>query len=246
MGDVIAIVAPFFSTPTSYAQMLKKLSGFAFWEMYFITFLLRGVPAIGNSFRSLESSGSFSDLFVGFPILTHINATGFAIALLGAILSHAVLLHDRLSDALRIRHRFDQRYIIFPLANLVGVSLSTGQKERIALHRDGIMRSIFYQYASSRSDDPIVDKHDIQHALSAWAWFWVCVEAAFFFAFAALIAWYFAAYPLSIGFSGSFLIFIALGFLQHGRLPRYARPQIEAIAANAQAASHVSSVLRAL
>jgi hypothetical protein len=44
-------------------------------------------------------------------------------------------------------------------------------------HRDSLMRDVFYRFASSKSDNPVVDKHDIEHALNAWAWFWAFVEA---------------------------------------------------------------------
>jgi hypothetical protein len=44
MEAVIKLVVPFFSTPKNYGQVLTKLAGFAFYETYFITLLLRANP----------------------------------------------------------------------------------------------------------------------------------------------------------------------------------------------------------
>jgi hypothetical protein len=39
------------------------------------------------------------------------------------------------------------------------------------------MRGIFYKFASSGSStNRLVDEHDITKALTAWSWFWVCIE----------------------------------------------------------------------
>ena len=42
MEEVLDLVLPFLSTTKNYDEILKKLAGFAFYETYIITLLLRG------------------------------------------------------------------------------------------------------------------------------------------------------------------------------------------------------------
>jgi hypothetical protein len=237
MGDFFNLVTPFFSTPTTYAQMLKKLAGLAFYEVFLITFLLRSIPEIDNALKSIESL---------IPHSTTYNLGGLAIALLVALLSHIIHLHDRISDALGIRRRFDRNHILIPLARLVGVRVTPRREEAMAQNRDRLMREVFYKYASSRAEHPLVDKHDIEHALGQWAWFWAFVEGAVFFAVGAVVAFVFKASRL-----GTWLMLIAFAFVViavalNFRLPRYARPEIEAIAADGNARRHVRATFDAL
>jgi hypothetical protein len=51
MEEAIKIILPFLSIPTNYAQVLKKLASFAFYETYFITLLLRENPRFDTFFR---------------------------------------------------------------------------------------------------------------------------------------------------------------------------------------------------
>jgi hypothetical protein len=44
MEEVIKLFLPFVSTPKNYKQVLTKLAGFAAYETYFITLLLRANP----------------------------------------------------------------------------------------------------------------------------------------------------------------------------------------------------------
>jgi hypothetical protein len=62
----------------------------------------------------------------------------------------------------------------------------------------------------------------------------------------AVIAFYFGAPLLGSVFSATFLIWWVLSALQYSRLERYARPQIEAIAANEGAAQEVKEVFSAI
>jgi hypothetical protein len=98
MEDLLHLILPLFATPKSYAQMLKKLAGFAFYETYIVTFFLRDIPQVGAAFRSVESYGSLGGVVHVIPHAEAINVSGLALALLVALASHILQLHDRISD----------------------------------------------------------------------------------------------------------------------------------------------------
>jgi hypothetical protein len=246
MGSLLEIFSGVFSTPTDYAQMLKKLSSFAFWEVFIITFILRGVPEVSEGFKSIESIGILGQVVQSFPTLAHLNAMGFLIAMLIAILSHAFHLHNKLANFLGIRELFDCKHIAFPLARLVNAPLTKRQREGFRAQRNSLMRVVFYTYASSRADNPVVDKHDIQHALSNWTWFWAFEEFAFYCVATALLLSFIGQIQLAGCFYMASSVSMLLGFVQYRRLPGYARTQIEQIANNVQAASAVRSAFDAL
>jgi len=237
MGDFLNLVTPFFSTPTTYAQMLKKLAGLAFYEVFLITFLLRSIPQVDGALESVESL---------IPHSTMYNLGGLAIALLVALLSHIVHLHDRISDLIGIRRRFDRNHILIPLAELVGVKITPQRREAMAQNRDRLMREVFYKYASSRAENPLVDKHDIEHALAQWAWLWAFVEGTVFFSIGAAVALVFGGSRLGVWLLAVALAFVAIAFALSFRLPRYARAEIEAIAADNSARRHVRASFDAL
>jgi len=93
-----------------------------------------------------------------------------------AWISYSLRLHDRISDLFGIRARFDRNYILLPLAILTGSQLSAFQLNRMGANRDSLMRRVFYRYASTRAERPLVDRHDIEAAIEIWSWYWVLVE----------------------------------------------------------------------
>ena len=245
MGDLLHFGLPFLPAK-NYSHMLLKLAGAAFFETYIITCLLSNVPAIGAIFQWAASHGSLGAVIAAIPYPAALNPAGLVIGFLVALGSHIAPLHDRISDLMRIRKRFDTRYILLPLATLVGANLSAIQQRTVASKRDQLMRAVFYRYASSRDDDPLVDKHDIERALDAWSWFWVCVEGCVYFAVAGAVAHIFHAHTLGVRFLlfSGFLAFLA--FAQYPRLGRRARVEIETIAADPTASTDVRAKFNAL
>jgi signal transduction histidine kinase len=108
------------------------------------------------------------------------------------------------------------------------------------------MRAVFYKYASSSAEKPLVDKHDIQHALNVWSWFWVLVEAVTYFGTGAIIAWWLGPRALARAFSIIVVVLLITALLLRLRLPRYARPQIDCIAADPTATADIKKVFDAL
>jgi len=246
MVALLRFFVPIFVTPTNYALVLQKLAGFAFWETYIITVFLRDIPPIGAAFRSAESYGSLGIIIGALPYSNALNISGLAIALVVALLTRAVKLHDIISGVVGIRKRFDQKHILFPLATLVGQDLTAFQRKAVIAKRHDLMRDVFYRYASSRADTPLVDKHEIEQALDLWSWFWVCIEAVVFFTMAGIIAHLFHAHTLGVRFLIVDAIFMSLAVMQYPRLGKYAKVEITAIAADSTAAKDVRDKFNAL
>lgn len=246
MEKTIKIILPFLSTTKNYDQVLTKLASFAFYETYAITLILRQNSKFGTFFSGIESWGPIGKIVQIVPHHDALNISGIVIAFAVAVLTHAFQFHDRISDVFGIRRRFDRRRILIPLSQRVGVPVDEDKEAKIALRRDELMHAVFYKYASSRAEKPLVDKHDIEHALNAWSWFWAFVEAVAYFGFGAIIAWWLDSGDLAIVFA--FLsagpLFVAL--LQWPRLARYVRPQIDSIAADPLAAADVRQQFNAL
>jgi hypothetical protein len=246
MADFLKLLIPIFMSPKNYDEMLKKLAVLLFYETWFATFLLRGIPVIDTAFQTVENYGAIGRALSTIPNHEMLNLGGFAVALLMAGLSYAIQLHDRISDLFGIRRRFDRNYILLPLAVLVGAELTPNQLNDLVGNRDSLMRTVFYRYASSRADTPLVDKHDIERALDAWSWYWFLVEAIALVLLGVIIAASFASYSLVTAFSLLLTIVWLLAWLYYLRLERFSRPEIEAIAANSAARSAVKKAFRAL
>jgi hypothetical protein len=246
MAEIFSFFLPIFATPRNYSQMLLKLAGFALYETYLLTLFLRDIPAVDAVFRSVETSGRLGTVLSQIPNADALNLAGIGLALLVALISHVTHLHDRISDLLGIRHRFDIAHILRPLAHRVGVNLTTPKLNKISSNRDHVMRDVFYRFASSRAENTVVDKHDIEHALAQWSWFWALIEGIVYVGTASIVAFISGGSDLGVWLALIVSVLISLSVFQYYRLPRYATPQIEAIASDHNAALHVRAKFDAL
>jgi len=246
MEDLLKIILPFLSTPKNYGQVLKRLASFAFYEIYFLTLVLRSIPQFDAIFAGIETWGPIGKVLGLIPDYTSLNISGLVIGFTVAILTHMFQFHDRISDLLGIRRRFDRKNILIPMAHRVGMTVTHAKEIKIAEHRDELMHAVFYRYASSRDETPLVDKHDIEHALSTWSWFWVFVEGVVYWLVAAVIAWSLRGAHLGWMLAITAAVFAIIAFLQHLRLPAYVRPQIDAILRDPTATVEVRQVFHAL
>jgi hypothetical protein len=233
-------------TPTTYKELLKKLALFLFLETLVSMFFLRDIGAVDKALTALESYGRLGAAVTSIPYFDKINIAGIVISAVVAFGSYAAQLHDRISDLFRIRRRFDRNYILLPLAALVGAKLTQTQIERLDIHRDAIMRDAFYKFASSRADTTVVDKHDIEHAVGAWSWYWVLIEGSALFIACAAVSVHCGNYLYGCGFLLMFCLYLFSAMLFYARLERYTHPQIEAIASNTEASQQVLGAFSAL
>ncbi|MEX2299199.1 MAG: hypothetical protein WD715_17415 [Dongiaceae bacterium] len=103
MEEVIKLVLPFLSTPKNYAEILKKLACFAFYETYFITLALRDNPVFDSFFTRIESWGPIGKVVAIIPHHDALNLSGVVVAFIVAVLTHMFHFHDRISDIFGIR-----------------------------------------------------------------------------------------------------------------------------------------------
>lgn len=171
---------------SNYRETLRKLSTSAFFVTAACVWLLRSqISAVDEFLRPLDVTTAirvFDSVSVPFGT--------FAVAAVVAIVSESTKLHDKISDALRIRAVFDVHWILIPMALLVGAQIQRARAERITVDRSRLMGEVFYRYASSAKEGEI-DAHLIIQALTAWSWYWLCVETiAILLPTAALLVWF--------------------------------------------------------
>lgn len=157
--------------PDSYSEILERV---------FVTTLASGVvctallahasPAFRNFLDSMSTTADVGPL-------KGIKALYVVIPLAVAVASRAIRLHDRISDILRLRQRFDTHHILFPMADRTGFTLTKNFKERLAAERKPAMYAVFYPYAGFTNS--VIDRQLVRTAADNWGWFWVAIEAVF-------------------------------------------------------------------
>lgn len=185
---------------------------------------------------------------VNVPKLGEIEAPfgTLAISFVVAVISEAIRLHDKVSDLVGIRHRFDIEHILKPLAQHAGVDLNDAQKSKLDLDRNRLMGDLFYNYASSSPGKAKIDPHNIIQALTTWSWYWMAVEAIVILSFVALILLFFgngsAVWPLAICI-GALLVLMKVFY---GDCRRYANTQVQEILADRTRLATIVARLNAL
>lgn len=246
MENFLKLLFPLFLSTENYDKVRQKLGAFTVYEIWAGVTLLRLIPKIDFYFSGIENAAAPKIIkdYVSWVLM--INPSGLIIALFVGLITYIAHFHDRISDVLKIRARFEIKHIFVPLAELVGHPLSKSEIDVISREQNRFMRRVFYKYTSSMSDKPLVDKHDIVQALDAWSWFWVGLEGVFYWAIISVVAICLGSPPIGLIAIG---IAAAFGFLMLARYPglvRRARAQIEEIADNVPAATEVRLVLDAL
>ena len=173
-------------TVSDYSEMLRKLSVSVFIVTIVCVWLLRShVAAADKLFDRLDLAPGMVLLgYISIPVGT------FLVAVVVAFIFESVKLHDKISEIFNIRAMFDVRWILIPMALLSGAVVTSAQYDRITAERRRLMREVFYKYASSAKAAQI-DVHLIIQALTAWSWYWLCVEAiAIIIPTALLLAWF--------------------------------------------------------
>ncbi|HUB64045.1 MAG TPA: hypothetical protein VL996_06280, partial [Methylocella sp.] len=81
MGEILKLIVPFFSAPTTYSEVLKKLAAFLFYGTFGASFILRRIPEIDAFFHKIESDSIISNIISTIPNYTKFNLPGFMVAL---------------------------------------------------------------------------------------------------------------------------------------------------------------------
>lgn len=156
-----------FSTPKNYSEMIEKISKSVFAISFFTLYIL---SCANSDFDELLLSLSFGTKYDMFGLT--INLSIIYIPLIMGLAEHIFKIHDRLSDILRIRKRYDRKYIAYEILK------SAGYKVDKLNCSDNVIATItkktFYEYASSTS--PKIDVHYIHLALNEWCWYWITLD----------------------------------------------------------------------
>lgn len=162
-----------FTTIQSYAEMKKKISLFTFFIVLILTYFLENqIPELK---KFLNMGAIDVDIWqLKVPIAL------FIVASLVTIISKTIVLHDRLSDILGIRSRFDINHILIPMANLLKIEFGEKGLKDLKKDRHDVMYQNFYKYASSDPEKTVIDRHSVTLALDQWCWFWIILKTMFF------------------------------------------------------------------
>jgi len=160
-----------FSTVENYPQMLSKISIFTFVASAFALYLLRiEIRPLDQALAPYSLNLTISGLSFELPFGTIVPA------LVLALIFRMVKLHDRVSDLLRIRKRFDVYKILIPMALATGANLSISRIKKLEEKRHELMNNVFYKYASGTKEKAQIDPHYITMALDQWSWYWIIIE----------------------------------------------------------------------
>lgn len=162
------IVMFLFANPKDYPEMIKKIA----WTMFFVALLGELIISlVSSSFAEFMSGISYGIKFEDHGIKLYLSFLYFP--LLFAILENVFKIHDRLSDILKIRYRFDKYVIIKKYLDTLGLSQKIDMITN--RNRDKVMYKIFYAYAGYTN--PSIDAHLIYMALGNWSWYWIFLDS---------------------------------------------------------------------
>lgn len=224
-----------------YPEMLRKLSVEMFFLVIACIWILRShIPEIEGVFKRFDVTPNVS-VFQGVSV----PFGTFIVALLLAGITEATKLHDKWSNALGIRSVFDVRWILVPLALESTSTLGPRGVEKIRINRKHLMAEVFYRYATSAKQSDI-DPHLITQALTAWSWYWTCIEANTVLVPTALLFVWFGHWQLA-----AFLAALILGLLLAMKLFRaeaakYADAEVREILSNQDRRLSIKTVFDAL
>lgn len=229
-----------FESVKDYPGMLNKIATYTFFASLGAVWLLR------KEFYSIEDFLKPFSLPIPLASGLEIPIGTILPAFLFALLSRIIKLHDRISDLLRIRERFDVRSILLPMAAATGANLKVPQIRRMKQEREALMNDVFYEYASSTPDKAQIDFHYIEMALDQWSWYWIMLEATFIAFILAVVSlftkhWLVSA-SLFFGIVSSLGLILALGYL----CASYSLREVEEILGDPKRKAAITERFRAL
>lgn len=230
-----------FSTVSNYPSMLNKIATYVFMISLSLLALIRNrIPAIEQFLAQYNYEIPINEYWQ-VPIGTIFPA------LIIALLSRILKLHDRISDLFGIRQRFDVQNILFPLALAVSPNLFLTQIKLLNERRTELMARVFYKYVSATPGKAVIDSHYITLALDQWSWYWIVLEGLTLTFFTSLILLFSGDATLS----AILLIIVLIAGVT--LLPwitklcaRYALDEIEHIIADQDRKNEIEKVFRAL
>ena len=223
-----------------YQSMLNRIFLFSVIWASVVVWLLR------SNWTWLNQLLSNLDLDVEIGPVKKVRLLGYLLP--GAVIAlaaRAIRLHDRVSDVLKVRLRFDVEQILRPLAE--GSGFPTGQLdlEQLRSSRSQLMRPAFYRYASSTK--PVIDTHLIYEALDWWSWYWVLVEGVALFLPAGIALLFLNAYVDGLIVLGSCLVVVVIVLpCFRSQCARYAKAEVDEILSDPTRKAEIRQLFEAL
>lgn len=204
--------------PDSYSDMLERI--------FYCTVITSIVCVFVLSQNSPEFKSFLGTLNYDVDVwgVKGIKALYVLIPLAIALFSRFIKLHDKISDVLLIRNRFDKNHILKPLATKVGYDLPLSLNNK---KRNDLMYKVFYAYAGF--NDPAIDAQLVRTALDNWGWFWVTVESNFIILLTATIFAFMGLLMQLWIFPTISLIVLAFSIFTYNACVRTATAEVNAI-----------------
>lgn len=161
-----------------------------------------------------------------------------------ALASRVVKLHDLVSDVLGLRRRLDTEFVLFPLAEGVGVALDDTRRCALTFGRIDAMYRVFYPYVSLPESK--IDQQLVRTALDNLGWFWVAIEALVLMLPTTAWLLYLEQGGLALGGVVVSLIAVVFAHLQWQVCKRSTAAEVRAILADAQRREHIATYLGGL
>lgn len=211
-----------FSTPQNYSEMVRKISFYVLFVSLIITILLSHfLSDVGDLMQKISLGLTFEIQGIELCI-SYIYAP-----MLISLLENIFKIHDRISDLLCIRYRFDKDVIIRHFLSRLKIkklykSINKGNRKQIMQH-------IFYKYASST--DPQIDRHLIDMALGAWCWYWILLDTSICILISGIIwlIFSFAWINVFVILVLFVVLYILMKILKDSQCCRYAKAEVDAI-----------------
>jgi len=220
--------------PEDYSQLLKRVFVATFIVGLACTLALGYFsPPIQTLLFSKSTKIDFGP--VDLPWLVTV------IPLLLAIFSRVVKLHDRISDLLGIRRRFDVKHILTPLAEGAGVTITDDFKSRLYEDRRNLMGRVFYHYAPNVRDAAINSQY-VAAALDRWAWFWCCVEPTIIVLLGAVVAWILIEFQVAVFFFIAALVLVVIAWIMWPACIHAAKRQVDDILSDQTRRDNINAV----
>jgi hypothetical protein len=194
-----------FETVHNYSEMLNKIAVYTFAvSLAMVIFMRSQSPEVDRALSSMTFAIPVGGL--SLPLGTIVPA------FVMAFISRVFKLHDRISDVLGIRRRFDRTEILLPMAVASGANLTVDQIDKFGAERGALMGKVFYKYASSDERKTQIDVHYVTMALDQWSWYWVILEALFVVGMGGLILT--VVGRRGLGVIAAFVVLGGIGLLQ--------------------------------
>ena len=156
------------NSPISYAAVLRQLALITFGYLCFCFWLLSELePSLKTNAGPL--------IEVAFLKIS-IPAFWLIFALAAALIFRLTKLHDRVSDIVGIRFRYDLKYVLLPLFSGTHIPEDLRTSPKLFANRTKLMRAIFYKYLRPETQNSI-PAHFIELAWDSLLWYWAVVEA---------------------------------------------------------------------